>query len=429
MKTLILPALATVAVGVPSFAADPKPLTESDWARLDREIGDLASSLRQSESQTSVGGLVRAYYASSQDDAFELNPNSTDDFDVNSGTEFGGFLLKDVDLFAEGNITQDYFWRISVDLDDIQNGQAWLEDAYGLFDCGSGIKVLAGNYKAPVLQSNRVAPENQLFPDRTFIGQIFDFWDTGAMATYNLTTDYVGFNAYFGAQNGFDGAADDLAVSGRLEALLNGGTGLVEGALGADSSPAATLGFMWFKDESDAAEGDAWGFDASATMGIFSLHGEVVHFEGELLVDAAGDSQILGGHLLGGNGGSNPRRGGEIMLPINYAEAVGQREDATPWNSTASVLLEALDVEIGVRAEFYDDPGDTSSYTLGANWYRNGHAAIWHAGVTRIDSDAPRRGGITNPVGGGTNDGTSVGIGDATLFQVGLSLGLTTKSI
>ncbi len=408
MKNLLTPALAIALMAAPAFAADPEPATDSDWARLDREIGALASSVNRAANQTSVGGLVRAFYARSSDDAFELDA-AGDEFQVNSGNQLGGFLLKDIDVFAEGAVNENYSWRISFDLDE--GSDAWLEDGWARVNCGSGVQFLAGNFKSPVLQSNRVAPENLLFADRTFIGQIFDVWDAGAMATGTFGP----VRGFLAAQNGFDNAAEDMLVSSRVELSLNGGTGMAEGAQGSDAELAATLGLMWLKDESDVAEGDAFGGDVGVTAGLFSFHGEVVHFDGELLADStAGTTRLSGNDFFG-----------QVMIPINYAEVVGagfETEDATLWNSSVSVMLDALDLEIGARLEVYDDPGNTRSATVGANWYRSQREVVWHAGVTQVRSNEPA--GTTNS----PPTVASQGLGDATLIQVGLSVGITTTT-
>ncbi len=413
MKTLVTPVLAIVVMGSPGYAADPEPLPESEWSRLDREIGELASTLNRAGSETNVGGLVRAYYITSSDKAFELDP-AGNDFQVNSGNDIGGFHLGDADVFAEGSIDDRYDWRISFDIDD---GNADLEDAYGRVSCGEGIHVLVGSFKTPILQSNRVAPENQLMLHRTFIGQIFDTWDNGAMATGS----WGDFQGSLSAQNGFDSAAEDLLVAGRAEYNINGGTGQVMGAWGADSDLAATVGGMWLKDESDAAEGDAFGADVTVTSGIFSYHGEIVHIDGPLLANSTtGQSNLAGGF---GGGGSYF---GMVHIPINYAESIGggnfRVDNSLLWNSTVSVLLEAYDLEVGFRIELYDDPGNTRSATLGANWYRNGRNAMWQGGITQLSSnDVQAAPSAVN--------GVAEGLDDATILYFGLSVGTSTKNI
>jgi hypothetical protein len=407
MKTLFSSALALTTLGATALAApDPAPSSESDWARLDREIGELTASLGRPQSGTNVGGLVRTYYARSSDDAFEQGPVGAS---VNSGNmnHLGAFLLKDVDLFAEGSVAE-YDWRINVDFDD---GDAWLEDAYGRYNIGGGFNLVVGQFKAPTTRSASIHPENLVLPDRTYLGQILDFWDPGAM----VTGDWKHFGAFASVQNGADGNIDHHIYAGRLEYRLGGGAGRVEGAFGAPTGCAGSFGAFGLAERSDFSTGHLYGADGSFTSGPFAAHAEVAHVEGELLSDGT-NSKTLGDDTTPGFDFF-----GATMLPLNYAEA-GNVEDVTLWNTTLSFLIEAIDVELVGRFELYDDPGNTRSATVGANWYRSGKNAVWHAGVTQIRSNDPQ----AQP---SAVNGVAEGVGDATLFQVGLSLGMSTANL
>lgn len=410
MKSLLTSSLALVAIGATAQAAvDPTPeSTESEWARLDREIGDLAASIRRPASGTNVGGLVRTYFARSNDSdaAFNLNATGTSQ-SVNSGNQVGGFHMKDVDLWAEGSVAE-YDWRINIDYFD---SSIVLEDAYVRWNCQSGVNVVFGQFKAPILRSNTVYPENQVLPDRTFLGQIFDVWDTGVM----VTGDWKSLGAFLSVQNGFDGAVEELLVAGRAEYRLFGGTGRVEGAFGAGDDTRATVGAMWLKDSSNQVEGNAFGGDVNVTSGPFALHGEIAHVEGSLLANAAtGATRIGGNNYLG-----------QAFVPINFAEQSGAAfvvDDATIWSGTASFMVEAIDTEFVVRFESLDDPGNTRLATVGANWHHSGKNAVWHLGVTQVSSNNPQ----ASPSAGNL---PNEGVGDATLLQAGLSLGMSTSNI
>lgn len=414
MKTLFTRALAFTALGSTALAG-PDPVTsESDWARLDREIGELSTALNRQGTGTNVGGLIRAFYARSVADAFEQgDPNMS----VNSGGNLGGVDLKEIDIFAEGSVAE-YDWRINVDVD---SGTATLEDAYGRWNFAEGFNLVFGQFKAPTTRSAAVYPENQILPDRTFLGQVLDFWNPGAM----LTGDWDMFGAFISAQNGADGLADDNFYAARAEVRLNGGTGRrVEGAFGAKSDLAATAGAFWFADENTDGRGSTGhgaGADVNVTFAPVSFQVEVAHIEGEVLADkTTGRSRHLGDST---NGFLNHL--GPTIIPLNYAEN-GSIEDVTIYSSTASCMVDALDVELIARFEIYDDPGNSRSATVGANWYRSGKNAVWHAGITQVSSNEP----ISNAAGNGTMvNGAGEGIGDATLFQVGLSLGRSTANL
>jgi hypothetical protein len=418
MKTFLSSAIALTALGTTVLAApDPAPSNESDWARLDREIGELSASLNRPASGTNVGGLVRAYYAHSTDDAFEQNgaPNTS----VNSGGNLSALWLKDVDLFAEGSVAE-YDWRISFDLKPVgtasSRGTALLEDAYARWNVGGGVNLTVGQFKAPTTRSTAVRKENLVLPDRTFVGQILEFWDPGAMVTGN----WRHFGGFVAVQNGADGAVEEHLYVTRAEVKLNGGTGRVEGGFGAPSGVAATGGLFWLQDGMNANGGHAVGGDVSLTVGPFGAHVEVVEFDGELLGDAAsGNSKIVG------DSANDFNFLGAALIPLNYVENNMVR-DATVWSSTLSCLIEAIDVEVAARFEVYDDPGNTRSATVGANWYRSGKNAVWHVGVTQVRSNDPIPGGGGN---GTAVNGPAEGVGDATLFQVGLSVGMSTANI
>jgi hypothetical protein len=419
MNTLFTSTLALVALGTLAHATtDPEPTpavsfnsTDSDWDRLDSEINSLATSVRRPSTGTNVGGLLRTYYARSDSAAFELDQNDGNASDVNSGNELGGFDMKEAEVYAEGSIAE-YDWRVNF---DYRNEKVILEDAFARWNYGHGISVVVGQFKAPLLRSNRVDSENLVLPDRTFAGQVFDFYDTGAM----VAVDMDAFSAFIALQNGAGGKEEDMLYLGRAEFSPFGGTGRVEGAFGSSGDLRASVGAMMMKDSSNGVDGNAWGGDLNVTCGPVAWHTEAIHFDGELLADpnggTAGTSNISGNGLLG-----------RVMIPINFAENGGV-QNATMWSTTVSIMIESIDVEVAARVEAYDDPGDTRSATVGVNWYRSGKNVVWHAGVTQINSNNPNAG--PSPGVGTEGSGISEGLGDATLFQVGLSVGMHTSSL
>ena len=406
--TLALAALGSVASATP----DPQPANnESEWARLDREIGDLATSIRRPDSGTNVGGLVRTYYMHSNDAAFDVGG-------VNSGDRVGGFGLPEVDVYVEGAVS-DIDYRVSLGYRDASSGNSQLEveDAYARFICENGMGLIFGMYKAPLLQSNRVFPENQVMPWRTFSGQILDVWDAGVM----VTGDWKSLGGFVSVQNGLDEKESKLLYSSRLEYRLFGGTGRVEGAFGASDDLRATIGGMWLRDSSNAVDGSAFGVDANATMGPFALHGEIVHWDGNLLANETGGAGGNGTSLIGGSDYF-----GRVMLPINYAEngsAGNPVRDVDIWALTFAYFFASMDLELAMRLQGYDDPGNTRSASIGANWYRNGKSAVWHAGLTQVSSNDHAN---ASPAPG---NGQAEGVDDALLFMIGLSLGSSTSSL
>ena len=406
--TLALAALGTVAYATP----DPKPAnTETEWERLDREIGDLASTIRRPESGTRVGVLVRTYYMHSNDAAFDVDSSNPS---VNSGNRVGGFGMPDADLFAEGAVSDiDYRLSFGYKFGSSTNSDIEIEDAWARIFCDNGFGLTIGHYKSPVLLSNRIYPENLVLPWRTFSGQILDVYDAGLM----VTGDWKSLGAFFSIQNGTDLKESKLLYSGRVEYRLFGGTGRVEGGFGAGDDLRATFGGMWLRDSSNAIDGSAFGVDANATMGPFSAHGELIHWDGNLL--ASQNAALNNGtSLINGN-----NYFGRTMLPINFAENGKITNDVDIWALTFAYFFLDCDVELALRLQGYDDPGNTRSATIGANWYRNGRNAVWHAGLTQVNSNDHAN---ASPAPG---NGQAEGIDDALLFIIGLSLGLSTTAL
>lgn len=148
---------------------------------------------------------------------------------------------------------------------------------------------------------------------------------------------------------------------------MNGGSGGqsgMEGAMGAGDDIAATIGLFWtnddgFDDDMDVAMS---GLDFQATMGQFSLAGELASMDDDI-------------------------------------------EDATgidsPWSLTASMMFGDDEFEAALRLQDLDDTADTTVTAVGVNWYQTGRNAYWSLNYTDYDNDA----------------------GDGSVIGVGLSVG------
>jgi len=411
MKTFVSSALALAATGaIASAANDPS----SDWAGLDREISNLASTVApQGGDGFAVGGVIQPTFQWGND-RFEYDDGAggTDDLQ--------GFNFGVIDLWVEGSVGE-FDFRVNFDLSDdkpfgVDGGgtqtptssqspgagsTARVEDAYGVWNCGEGLDLTFGQFKAPVLISAAVDPEKQMFLFRTRLGQAFDQWQEGVMLTYV----YEQFGGFIAVQNGYDGKADEYKITVRVEATLNGSSaerlhiGLQEGALGAPTDTVVKFGVFWYDDGSDidpgagTADGGVFGFDFLATMGALGFHGEWASFDEELLTF----SNRLNG--LDQNR-QNP------FLIGQYTD------DADPWSLTVSYVVVVDEVEVAVRYEDADDDLDTTVTSIGANFYRSGRNAMWQVSLSDVSSD--------DPVAGVDGDGT--------LITVGLTLGSTRSS-
>lgn len=345
-------ALAIVACGSVAFAGSDS----DEWLELDREVSSLASTLAPQGGGIEVGGLVISRYRSSSDISILLDPGPP----AVTG-DLGGFDLPDVDIWMEGSVGS-YDYRVNFDLD---SGTSTLEDAFALWNCNENFDVLIGQFKSPVLLSNSVFPEDQLFIDRSLGGALFDFWDQGLLAMFSQGQ----FDAFLAIQDGGDGDADDYAFSARGQFHVGNGATNNEGAFGATGDTDATVGIFVYEDGSDAVDGGVIGIDGAVVVSNFSVSGEVLDIDEDFAINTGYDT-----------------------------------DEATPYSVTFSFMFVPDEWEAALRYQDRDDSNDTTEIALGVNWYRSGHNAWWHAGFSTIDSDA----------------------GDADVFSLGLVVGEST---
>jgi hypothetical protein len=423
MNKFVTTALGLAAVGSVGMA-DPG---DSEWLGLDSEINHLASTLTPARDGMGWSFLMRIAYVYSSDDI------ATDNFTGSpfGGEDISGFDFNDLDLAFWGSVG-DFGWRLSMDLlgedhlsapigltgyglgnlsadagDEIQ-----IEDAYAYWDCGEYFTAKMGNFKAPVLRSASLDPENTLFIDRTILGSAFDFWDTGIMAS----GEQSGFRWAFAMQDGRTTAVSlglgtpsinaneevDHFYSLRVEFDLGEGGGSYEGSRGGNDDLNATIGVSIVNDDTISVpgtpDGDDTSFfvDFSGSVGAIGFGAEVALLDDDVTYAIDPDY----GHI-------NPQASTNLLL----------MGDSTPWALTLSYLLNP-DWEVGVRYESLDN-GDVTFSPVGGTGadntvssvvvthYRSGNNAKWQAQYTSVSEDGPA---------GSTFD-------DGGYFQVGLTLG------
>jgi hypothetical protein len=350
-----------------------EPADSSDWLELDSEINSLASSYASSQEGMGWTGLLRFTYTFSSDDVA-----------TGGGDDISGFKFEDVDLAFWGGVG-NYQWRISWDLADglgssstVTTGGFQLEDAYVKWECDEYFTTTAGNYKMRVLMSGSVDPEKQLFIDRTALGSAFDWWDPGV--AINGTQE--AFHWYAGVQNGNNGQQSGHRYSVRVEYDYGVGAGTYEGALGANDDLNATIGGVYYSDDTITGDSRMWAFDARGTYGPFGFGGEVAFID-ELLAD-------------------NLSTGGDFSRLNNGALSFGNDDDTTPFGVWGSYVLND-EFEGAVRYDDLDNFLDESVFTIGINWYRSNRNAKWQAQWSDVNSDGD----------------------DGSIFQVGYSVGST----
>ena len=323
MNKFVTSALAlTVASGL-SFAG---PGSE-EWAGLDRDIENLASSFATQGGGFAVDGFLIATYNNSSD--ITVSP---------SGNDLGGFMINNARANLRGTVG-DYGVFISL---DAAGGAATLLDAYGTFSIGDQVNGQLGQFRPPFLWSSQIDEDKFVLLSRTINGSVWASRDNGVM--FNGTFEQIGW--YVAAQNGSDSVGDELAFTGRVDFdALGAGIGLQEGAYGASDESTLTVGVA-FHDDGGLSDGTAIGGDAVFTMGAFSAHAEVVDY----------DQDFFG-------------------------------QDVTPFSVTASYMVSPDEYEIAVRFEDLDDGNDTTIITGGVNRYVTGHDAKWGINYTTTQSD------------------------------------------
>jgi len=333
---------------------------DSDWLELDREINSLASAVSTQGPIAGWAVLLRSSYTF-----------SSDDLATNGGSDVSGWKLEDVRIAAWGEVG-DYGWRVSYNFDF---GVGLLEDAFAWWLCGEYFTARMGQYVPNTLRSARIYEENLLFISRTLIGDAFYFYDQGIGAR----GEYNEFAWSIDVMNGSNGQEADHDYALRGEYRLNGGAGDVEGANGASDDLVGTIGLFYFN--SDVILGDAmvYGLDLAGTQGPLSVSGEYI--------DVGDDIAALTG--------SSFRLANPLVLDA----------DSNPFALTISYMI-SLELEAAIRYQDTDNGLDQTALTLGVIWYNSGMLARWNAEITSISGDDI-----------GALDG------DATVFQVGMSVG------
>lgn len=336
MNKFVLGALALTAASSPSLAG-----SDNEWLTADAGIENLAARLAPAASGASLSAFLKSSYLSAD----------KGDFGGFAGDDTGGFNTDNARMVLTGG-NGDF--GILVEADAVGGGAqgvygqtnglggVYLLDAYGTWVMGtSGLTLQAGTFRAPFLASALRAENNLLFMDRSLLGNNWAGRDQGVQ----VSGAWGKFRAMLAFQNGFDGAAADLAMCLRGEFTAMGTASAHEGAFGATNSPTLTLGAAAYIDDQDSQnfgsdDRSATGFDASFAVGIFSASAEIVDFGGD---DAAGS--------IG------------LGVPADFIT------NATPWNVAVSVMAVPKKLEFGLRYEDLDDDENSTVFTFGANFY------------------------------------------------------------
>jgi len=359
MNRIVITALA---IATASGVAHATTGGDSEWLKLDREIGRLASEYAPRDGgDAGLGALLRVFYGYTDDDVF------------NGGTDVSGVELLDTDVWLEGEVG-DFDWRVSLDL---KNGTAETQDAYASWNYEGGFAAIFGQYKPNVMRSASIDPENTFFSERTIIGAGFDYWDAGLGASGVM--DAISW--FINVMNGGNGSDTDHFWNVRVEFDLADGAGEYEGAYGGGDELDATVGVTYWKDDTQFGDTMGYGVDLWGSSGPIGFGAEVIDID---------DDFSLAGFGSMANIWSVP------------SPTFGLEANSTPYNATVTWAFDEQ-FEAGIRYQDMDNTDDTTLISAGINYYKSGHNAKWHAAVHSLDSD--------------TDDGT--------FFTAGLTLGST----
>jgi hypothetical protein len=344
MNKFVLGALALSAASSPCLAG-----TGSDdaWLGLDRDINALSTSLAPASSGASVSGFIKASYGNSSDIQI-------------GGNDLGGFSLNNARLNFQGSVG-DYSLFVALEgATGPTGGVAGTGGNVGVLDAIASVNVTdqikgsMGQFRPAFLASSLRQEDNLLFISRTAQGEAWSFRDQGISASGNF--DQLGW--WIGAQNGNDGAGNDLVWDGRVTFTAMGtAPGTTEGAYGSTGAQNLTIGAAYY-DDANVDKGTAWCADVYFSAGALSASAEIVDYDD-------GFSDFV----------NNPTT---AFSPLG-----GQ----TPWDVSIGYMVVPDQWEAALRFEDFDDDDNTTAITAGVNWYRSGHAAKWQLNYSTSQSD------------------------------------------
>ncbi|MCC6409034.1 MAG: hypothetical protein IT453_17875 [Planctomycetes bacterium] len=339
-------ALASLSVGAPAV--------HESFTSLDRE---LQAALAAPSSGLNVRALLRTRGAFSGD---------VDASAAAGEQDLGGFSL-DVARIEFAAKQGAYGLHVSLEAgavasDDTASGPGVvLLDGYGSFDLCEGAAVRIGQFCSRFLWSSCIDERDLVFLDRSFVGESMDGRDTGV----EFFGDADRLNWWVGAQNGFDGLADEVALSARASWRVLGDTLCCqEGALGIPHD-AWLVGVGWFDDQS-MDDGTIVGVDTYFARGGWSASAELADYGDDMapMVGASTTTGVLAPGM-GGMGGAE-----------------------TPWSVTVGYLFEGTPWQVAARWQDLDDMDDTSIATFGVNYHVGTGPTRWTFQVDHASSDA-----------------------------------------
>ena len=244
---------------------------------------DIMEMLQDMESTLDIDAQLQVRY----------NSRSSSD---EEGSE-SGFENRRAKLKFNGTVGENWEWEITAayNRDDGINGDRGgeVEDAYIGYVFDSGMELIAGQFKAPLLREERVSSSRQLAAERSLINSYFT---TGRVSGMELSRSYDRLRWAFSfndgvesANTGYDLDKVDMGVTSRVEFLLGGN------ALGSTTADSASTDWSDFKGFT-STPGSSDGMMVGAATHYQNGNGDVVDDLVTMTVDAS--MRADGGHAF-----------------------------------------------------------------------------------------------------------------------------------
>lgn len=303
--------------------------------QLDQEIASLSTNA------AAEGGVA-------------ISGNIANFLTIDSDTDTAGWGFESVRLNFKAKYEQ-FGIKISTDL---KTGSATIRDAFVTWSATEDVTLTWGQFKHPFSYHFGLSSGNLLFAKNT-INSKNEARDNGVMLNGSFGEDM--FDWAIAAQNGTDGATEDLRYTARIAAdvIGEGAFRKYEGALTTREELDLSLGLAYAHDKDSAMSFHKVGFEGAATINGLYLAFDVVDYQAD---DPGTVLDATFGHDL---------------------------DESTPFSLTASYML-SDDVELAARFEDFDDGVNTDRTTVGLNYYQMlPHTAKWILNYEDTSSDSP----------------------------------------
>ena len=308
---------------------------EDAWMQLDNEIASLSSGVAASATGGFSATLTNYYTHSAESDT-------------------SGWIFESVRLNYKSSF-EDFSMKVSTEL---KSGSASLRDAYAAWAATDDVAVTWGRFKRPFSYHNQLSTSKLIF-SRATINARNEGRDNGIKLTGNAKEGTVDWAV--AAQNGVDGATEDLRYTARVavDVVGEGAFRSHEGGVSGREELDASIGLAYAHDQSEMMGFHKVGIEGAATVSGFYLAADIVDY-------TADDPGTLFDDTLGHD-----------------------LDESTPYSLTGTYMLKE-DVELTARFEDFDDGLDSDRVTIGVNFYQVlPHRAKWMLNYEDTSSDDP----------------------------------------